>query len=464
MNQNLKIGVCVTALLEDDFNKTAHLRPRAQEAAQKVATKFSFWGEVVFPGLVEEEWQAQQAAEQFNRENVDLIVFTELAYTKGIVPLRMFLDTHAPILVWNTQFIESFPEEADFDLIMLNSGMCGLPEVSQLLHRIGRKFAIVSGHFEDPHVHQELGEWIQAVGAIKTLRQAKIGVIGHPFEGMADLRIDEISLRKYLGPVCWPVDYEVVPQIVSRISEAQAQALIAEERSRYGSIEVEMEMMIRSAKLALALEEMVKERKLQAVALFDQIWLHDSRIGIIPSYGTSRMVSLGIPFTCEADVPQAVSMLILNSIAGASTFLENYVVDFRKNAIVLSHDGHGNPALATHPKEVAIKPSIYYQGVHGFGASFEYAYKTGVVTLLSLGYLGEDRWKLIICEGESLPMKPRPVVAPQMLFRYSSGRIEHYINEWCKAGASHHHALAYGRWTSVLTKLASLLGLEYQVI
>lgn len=464
MNQNLKIGVCVTALLEDDFNKTAHLRPQAQEAAQKVATRFSSWGEVVFPGLVEEEWQAQQAAEQFNRENVDCIVFSELAYTKGIVPLRMFLATHAPILIWNTQFIESFPETADFDLIMLNSGMCGLPEIGQLLHRIGKKFAIVSGHFEDPHVHQELGEWMKAMGAIKALRQAKIGVIGHPFEGMADLRIDEISLRKYLGPVCWPVDYEVVPQIVSQIPETRAQALIAEEQNRYGSIDVAEEMMLRSAKLALALEEMVKERNLQAVALFDQIWLTDPRIGIIPSYGTSRMMTLGTPFTCEADVPQAVSMLILNSIAGTSTFLENYVVDFRENAIVLSHDGHGNPALATHPKEVKIKPSIYYQGVHGFGASFEYAYQTGMVTLLSLGYLGEDRWKFIICEGESLPMKPRPIVAPQMLFRSSSGAIEYYINEWCKAGAAHHHALAYGRWASTLIKIASLLDIEYQVI
>ncbi|MEN3188251.1 MAG: hypothetical protein ABDK94_05640 [Atribacterota bacterium] len=157
-------------------------------------------------------------------------------------------------------------------------------------------------------------------------------------------------------------------------------------------------------------------------------------------------------------------MLILNSIAGTSTFLENYVVDFQQNAIVLSHDGHGNPALATHPKEVKIKPSIYYQGIHGFGASFEYAYQTGDVTLLSLGYLGKDRWKMIICEGKSLPMKPRPVAAPQMLFQHSKEPIEYYINEWCKSGASHHHALAYGHWASLLVKIASLSEIEYQII
>lgn len=464
MNQKLKIGILVTALLEDDFNKTGHLRAQAQEAAQKVASVFHSWGEVVFPGLVEEEWQAQRAAEQFNEANVDIIIFSELAYTKGIVPLRTFLSTHTPVLIWNTQFIHSFPEQADFDLIMLNSGMCGLPEIGQLLHRIGRKFVIVSGHFDSPKVRQELAEWMKAAQVSKDLRQAKIGVIGHPFEGMADLRLDEISLRKHLGPVCWPVDYDVIPQLMTKIEEKEAKEIIVETQKTYGGIEVSEDIMMRSAKLARALEKMVEEKGLQAVALFDQIWLLDPRVGIIPSYGTSRMVSKGIPFTCEADIAQATSMLILNSIAGTSTFLENYVIDFQQNAIVLSHDGHGNPALATHPKEVRIKPSIYYQGVYGFGASFEYAYQTGDVTLLSLGYLGQDRWKMIICEGRSLPMKPRPVVAPQMLFQHLKEPIEYYVNEWCKSGASHHHALAYGHWASVLVKLASLLGVEYQII
>ncbi len=464
MGQSPKIGVLVTALLEDDFNKTGYLRPQAREAAQKIASVFNSMGQTIFPGLVEEEWQAQQAAETFNREMVDLIVFTELAYTKGIVPLRTFLSTHAPILLWITQFIRSFPEKADFDLVMLNSGMCGLPEIGQLLQRIGRTFFVVSGHFEDPKVHQSLKEWIDALKVKRTLQEPKIGTIGHPFEGMADLRLDEISLRKFLGPVCWPVEHEVIPQIMSTIDEKSARSLILEEERAYGGIEVPEETMLRSAKLALALEKMVEEKNLSAVALFDQIWLDDPRVGIIPSYGTSRMVSKGIPFTCEMDIAQAVSMIICNSLTGSSTFLENYVIDFEENAIILSHDGHGNPALATHPKEVKIKPSIYYRGVHGFGASFEYAYHPGNVTLLSLSYLGQDRWKLIICEGESIPMAPRPIVAPQMLFRPKNGSIESYTKLWVQEGASHHHALAYGHWESVLVKIASLLGVDYRVI
>src|SRR4051812_38097771 len=57
-----KIGVLVMALLEDDYNKTAHMRPQATAAAQEIADTFAQWGEVVHAGLVEEEHQAIAAA------------------------------------------------------------------------------------------------------------------------------------------------------------------------------------------------------------------------------------------------------------------------------------------------------------------------------------------------------------------------------------------------------------------
>jgi len=464
MDVKPKIGLLVTALLEDDYNKTGHIRPHAQKAAQEMAEILGPFAQVIFPGLVEEESHAQNAAEVFNREQIECIIFAELAYTKGLVPLRTFLSCTVPIIIWNTQFLTSYPENTNFDLIMLNSGMCGLPEIGQMLLRIRRPFWVVTGSLRDPKALQELKEWTWAAGAIQRLKDATIGVIGHPFEGMADLRIDEVSLRTTLGPVCWPVEGELVANKVDHLSDQSALDLIREEKEKYGSIEVPEETLIRSAKLAIALEETTKEKSLDAVALFDQIWLNDSRVGIIPSYGTSRMVAMGIPFTCEADVPQAVSMLVFEAIAGHSTFLENYVMDFEQDSIILSHDGHGNPSLALSSQSVKMKPSIYYKGVHGFGASFEYAYRTGLVTLLSLGYVGKDQWKFIICEGESIHMKPRAVVAPQMAFRYPKGSIAEYATKWCASGASHHHALAYGQWTGTLVKIAHLLGVEYEII
>ena len=139
-----KVGVLVMALLEDDYNKTAHVRPMAQNVVDKIDGIIGQYAETVCPPLVEEEYQAEAAAQRFNAEGVDLIIAVEVAYTKGLVPTRCFLNTTAPVLVWNTQQIEFLPENADFDLIMLNSGMAGVPEMTSALLRLKRPFWMVT--------------------------------------------------------------------------------------------------------------------------------------------------------------------------------------------------------------------------------------------------------------------------------------------------------------------------------
>ena len=153
-------------------------------------------------------------------------------------------------------------------------------------------------------------------------------------------------------------------------------------------------------------------------------------------------------------------MLILQELTGKATFLENYVIDYKQNAMILSHDGHGNPAMAEKPGDVSVKHSIYYQGVNGFGAGFEFAYAPGPVTNLALVPLGGSKWRLVISEGESIRIKPRPVAAPQMLFKPKSMKITDWCDAWCKAGSPHHMALAYGHLAGTLKIYAAMAGLE----
>ncbi len=61
-------------------------------------------------------------------------------------------------------------------------------------------------------------------------------------------------------------------------------------------------------------------------------------------------------------------------------------------------------------------------------------------------------------------MNPRPIVAPQMLFKYGDGTISEYVTKWCYAGPSHHMTGAYGRLTHSLRKVASMMGIEIVVI
>jgi L-arabinose isomerase len=453
-----KVGVLVMALLEDDYNKTAHVRPMAQKVADKIGGIIGKYADVVCPPLVEEEHQAEAAAQMFNAAGVDLIIAVEVAYTKGVVPTRCFLNTTAPVVVWNTQQIEFLPEDADFDLIMLNSGMAGVPEMTSALLRIGRPFWMVTSLMDDVEGQKQLAEYITAAGVIRRMKAARIAVFGHAFEGMTDLMIDQLSLRQFVGPVCWPVEPEKVSVAMGQVTEEEVKALVEKESSRY-KIDMDAAQLERSCRLALALEKVTRDGKFDAVASFDQVWLTDARVGIIPAYATGRLCELGFPTSTEADLTTVTAMLMLQELAGKSTFLENYVIDFKRDAMILSHDGHGNPALAAKPEDVTLKHSIYYQGVNGFGASFEYAYAPGPITNLALVNVG-GRWRLNISEGESIAIKPRPVAAPQMLFKPKTLNIKDWCNAWCKAGSPHHMAVAYGHLSRQIKIYAEMAGLE----
>jgi L-arabinose isomerase len=458
MTMKPKVGVLVLALLEDDYNKTAHVRPMAQQVADKIGGIVGRYADTVCPPLVEEEHQAAAAAQQFNAAGVDLIVAVEVAYTKGLVPTRCFLDTKAPVLVWNTQQIPFLPEDADFDLIMLNSGMAGVPEMTSALLRMNRPFWMVTSLMDDPAGQEQLAGYIAAAGVARQLKSARIGILGHAFEGMTDLMVDQLSLRQFVGPVCWPVEPEKVSVAMAEVPGAALQALMEKEKGRY-RIDMDASLFERSCRLALALEKVTRDGQFDAMASFDQVWLTDPRVGIIPAYATGRLCELGLPCSTEADITTVAAMLMLQALAGRATFLENYVIDFQRDAMILSHDGHGNPALAAEPSDVTLKHSIYYQGVHGFGASFEFAYAPGPVTNLALVSVG-GRWRLNIAEGESLAIRPRPVAAPQMLFKPRHLPIAEWCNAWCRAGSPHHMALAYGHLAGRIRTYAQMQGLD----
>ena len=457
-----KIGVLVMALLEDDYNKTAHMRPAATAAAREIADALAAFGDVVHAGLVEEEAQAAAAARMFNTEDVDIIVALELAYTKGLVPARCLLDTTCPVLVWNTQMISRLGEDDGFDVVMLNSGMAGMPELTAVLVRTKREFAIVTSRFDDPDGRRRVGEVISAAAVRRRLRDARVALVGHPFEGMTDLMFDGLSLRQAIGPVVWPLEPEKVAVRFEEVAQSDVVAGMAAEQAR-SSVEMEPVLFERSVRLALALESVVREHRFDAFTAFDQVWLTDPRVGIIPSYATGRLCANGIPASPEGDVNTAVAQLILQELAGQATTLENYVIDFDNQAVMFSHDGHGNPAMGT-PGAVKVKHSIYYSGVHGFGAGFEFAYQSGPITNLALVIVGDGRWRFVISEGQLLPFPPRSISAPQTLFRHDTLPIADWCDGWLRAGATHHMGAAHGRWTPQLLHLARMMGVEAFVV
>jgi L-arabinose isomerase len=460
-----KVGLLITALLEDDWNKTGYLRPQAQASVHNFMRALEGMATVICPGLVETEAEAAAADLQFKSEGVDAVVFAELAYTQSLVPMRALSRTQVPIIVWNTQQLANWPLDADWDLVMLNSGLAGLPETTHALVRTGRPFHMVTGHLADPARLARLRDYLTAAALVQRLRWARVGMVGHPYQYMVDLMTDPFSLRETIGPTLVHIEPEEVATAVDEVTVEEARALMAEaQHLGWRTEELAPDIFERSARCAAGLERVVKRWNLDALAHFDQALLADPRCGVVPSWGTSRLIGQGIPVTAEADVNTATAMLILQGLVGDATFVENYGFDFDRGAAYVAHDSMGNPNMAATTSRVALRHSIYYRGQYGFGAALEYAYKPGPVTFLALVAISCGRWKMAVAEGEALPLQPRPTVAPQMLFRPAQSSLEDFYDRWCLAGAGHHHAVAYGHLGGSLAVLAEMIGVDFELV
>jgi L-arabinose isomerase len=455
--REFKIGLLVTALLEDRYNKTGHIRDQARDIAKRYEQKLAPFGPVVNPGFFEDEAGAVKAARVLNAEEVGCVVLVEIAYQKGLIPMRALRELDMPLIIWNAQLVNEFPEGADFDLIMVNSGMCGLPELTSALIRADRDFFLVTGSIDDPGTSTKLGGYVRAARAVARLRNARVGLIGTSYEGMTDMMQDNLAVMETFGTTCWPIVPDEITDAFAEVKNGEVKHLIDEQRSKNRTIELEDTMMDRSARLALALDSVSRNGGYDAVAELDQVWLPEPKIGVIPFFGSSLMVENHVPFACEGDVMRAFSMLVLEELAGHSTFLEHYILDYKRNLMFNSHDGHGNPGLADPAHGVRIVPTIYYKGVNGFGASFNYSYRPGSVTLFSIGSIGEGRFQLISSQGAFVAMKPRDISAPQTLFKWEGGSVAEFSERWLSAAPSHHHAAAYGDLNELISATALML-------
>lgn len=454
------VGMLVMALLEDRFNMTGHVRQAAQATRERYIAAIERLGaKVVSPPLVESPQDADRANALLRQTELDLLICIEVAYIQGTVVMRAMRDIPAPVLIWNAQTETALPEAGNFDFLMTNNGSAGVPDMASALIRTGRPFEMVTGALGDARTEAALADHLRAAACAGALRRARIGVIGHEYQFMADIQVDRLQLLRQIGPFPVPIEPdEWVARAMGQPDDAVA-GLARTIMARFRGDAVASDMLDRVARAALALDELVSTYALDALACFEQAVLPYPGLGVIPSFAESLLMAGGFPVAAETDLPTATAMLAIKSIAGHCTFLESSFLDLAGDRMYMTHDGLGNPALAD-PATVRLTDGIYYRGVNGMGPAAEYAYRPGPVTLLSVGFVEDGAWRMIIAEGESEPFAPRPVAAPQMLWRWDGGPIGDYFDRYCKAGGIHHFAGAYGRHAAILEQAARYLGVQ----
>ena len=451
------------------------LRERLQGYQRGIEARLEAMGaEVVSAGLVDTPQAARQAGETLAAARPDLVLLYTATYATSSQVLPTVQAVDAPVVILNLQPTRTLDYEAmTTGEWLANCSACCVPEIAGAFTRARIPYHTVTGTLVDGDPAWEvLREWLDAAHAVRSLRGARIGFLGHTYPGMLDLYSDFTQVHAQTGA---HVEVLEIDDLVERVESADADAIERkgdEIRATFDladagvdpiAAEITPEVFEWSARVAVGLDRLVEDFELDALTYYYRGVGGNvaERVAAGLIVGNSLLTARGVPASGEGDLKTNIGMLLLDRLGSGGSYTEFYALDFDDDFILMGHDGPGHLAIAEgRPTARAL---TLYHGKSGAGLSIEMKVKLGPVTILGVTQTAVGRLKLIAAEGESIAGPTFRIGNTNSRVRFRSGPAA-FFDAWCAEGPTHHVALGVGHQLSRLRKVADLLGLELAVV
>jgi L-arabinose isomerase len=294
---------------------------------------------------------------------------------------------------------------------------------------------------------------------------ARIGLFGHIYPGMIDFGYDPTRMYAKFGVATVPITDYVVVSAFQQVTKKQVAALAKELQRKYtlGDRFQGVEFT-NSVQLALAMKNIVREKRLDALTVYCQSMWQKPEIGVVSCIGNSLLAQAGVFCTCEGDVPTALAGMMLEALTGKAVFAEIWTNDFEQDCFMMGHSGQMNLGLfEENTKAVRMTRHPWWDGCQGRGACLQLKMPPGTATLLSITSAPEGQWRMIGTVAEVLDREPVPLGAPNYFMRMNKP-ISEFLAAWGATGAAHHLAWTYGDWTQNLQAVAKIFQIEFRPI
>ncbi len=443
------------------WEQFATLKERGMRMYDKLVEGLSEFGEVISSGLVDTYESAMEAAKLFRENDIDILLIFPFGYTTGmmIVPAVQALDV--PIRILNAHEDAAYDyKNGDTEDFLHHEGPCCVPEYAGTLVSLGKKFKVITGHFEQTCFWESVRRDCLGAASATAFSKCRFGVIGNTYTNMCDMPIEEHRILKATGQLVCRPEIEEIEQAYKSVSEADIKAMYRELRDFYQVDEtVTDEHLYESAKIAVAFDKIIRKHGIDA---FGYYWWgvkeNVTELRAQSALAVSRLAALDIPGVTEGDVKTAMAMKILNFMGGGGMFIEFFSCDFDENFIMMGHDGPSNVSVAED--KPILQNLTTHHGKTGEGLGIDFKMKKGACTLLNLTQFGTDKtFKLIYSVGEVVPGDILHIGNPNCRVRVDKP-IGEFFSAWCHEGPGHHTALGVGDFSQEIETFAEKMGFE----
>ena len=428
--------------------------------------------DVVSAGLVDTPERAREAGDEL--VGVDVVMLYTATYATSSQVLPVVQAAKAPVVILNLQPTRSLDYEGmTTGEWLANCSACCVPELAGAFTRARIPYRTVTGTLldRDP-AWAAMAEWVEAAGAVRELRRARFGFLGHTYPGMLDMYSDFTQVSAQAGP---HVEVLEMDDLVTRVDAATAGEIarkgdeirelfdVAEPTGDPIADEITPEQWDWSSRVAVGLDKLVDDFSLNGLTYYYR-GLGDNDVERVAAgliVGNSLLTARGVPTSGEGDLKTNLAMFLLDRLGAGGSYTEFYALDFDEEFVLMGHDGPAHITIADgRPVVRALK---LYHGKAGAGLSVEMKVRLGPVTILGMTQTAEGRLKLIAAEGESISGPTFRIGNTNSRLRFSQGPAA-FMDAWCAEGPTHHVALGVGHQLGRIRKLADLLGLELAIV
>ena len=422
---------------------------------------------LVDAGMVDTPEKAQEAAKLFKTEDVDIIFLFISTYALSSTVLPVVQKAKVPVVMLNIQPVaqldyEKFNAMGDKGKMtgywLEHCQSCSLPELACVFNRSGIDYHVVSGYMQEDYVWQEINNWVDAARVAEGMRNNRVGILGHYYNGMLDVYSDLTQQSATFGNHFEILEMCELFDLRQAVTEQEIETKVDEFKQKFDvSEECEISEIKRAAQTSVALDKLIKKHNLGSMAYYYEGSGEYENIVTSVIAGNTLLTGANTPIAGECEIKNVQAMKIMDLFGVGGSFSEFYLSDFKDDVVYLGHDGPAHFAIAEG--SVGLVPLPIYHGKPGQGLSIQMTVKHGPVTVLSVVTRRDGSVFLQVCEGESVPGPVLQIGNTNSRYKFPMGARE-FMNEWSRGGPSHHCAIGVGHISNKLEKLADILGIK----
>lgn len=416
---------------------------------------------------------AEQAVDKLRKQGIDVIYQKEIAVNpesarkkarnlikEDVEGVIIFLGTwiecpvamaavreieHLPFALWG------FPMFKQDGQLQTTGSLVSFAMFKGSLTRMEYNFKSILGLPEDEQTIQEVVVFCKAAAAKEKLKRTVIGLVGYTSMSIYPGTFDHIMLRKKIGPEIEQLDTYTLINRLEVIPDDECTEVIEYLRS-VATIndDVTQEDLLTVSKMYKAMKQLIEERNYQAINIKCQYEL-SKEYGMVACVSLSILAEHGIVASCEGDIPNTVSMVILDYLA-AGVIGYGDIINIDDNGMIKMSPCGFIPYSLGVPGEREIRKFMPGVGFSGIQNSF--VFKPGKVTMLRLV---EDccDYHFVYMTGEGKKTELRQGYMPALDVAIN-GSIQKMIDNF----AGQHYAICYGDLSEELEQLAELLNID----